>query len=266
MGVFKVNINSSATGYFLSLLIRPTATIVRILLEKPDYKKIIFFLFGIGALRGITEEIWILSMNGQLGQVLGSMPLLKTHMTTGLPFILSNVITAYVRWVAFALLAFLCGLFLGGKGRFEDFLRLYGIILGISLVTILPNFIYLFVKNLPVIRFSVSTMYNPTIGIGQLVTSGWLVYVSYKAVMTIHKLPKFESFFTGLLVPLLNIGILVLGAAVVFNLPMLNASSPNKVFSLSTLGFTVATLAAIPIFLWIGYVLDRKNIQEPKSQ
>lgn len=261
-----MNIKTTIVGYFLLLLVRPSVAIEKILKEEPAFKRILIFLFWIGALRGITEGIWILSMHGQLGQVLSTPALLKTYLGQCLPFVLSNVTTGYVRWVAFALVPFAGGLFLGGRGRFVDFLRLYGIILGIFLVTILPNFAYLFMK-LPTIRFNISDMYNPTIGVGQIITSCWLVYVSYRAVISIHKLPRFESFFIGLLVPLLNIGILVLGAAAVFNLPGFSMSSPKKVFSLSTVGFTVATLAAIPVFLRIGYLLDsRANGSDTKLQ
>jgi len=249
--------NVSAAKLFVLLLVRPSAGVNRILREKPGFKGIVFFLLGIGTLRGMAEGVWILSMQGRLGQVLSAPPLLKAYLLQGLPFVLSNVTTAYVRWAAFAVVPFLCGVFFGGRGRFEDFLRIYGVALGIFLVTIMPNFAYLFVK-LPVIRFNVSEVYNPTIGIGQVLTSCWLVYVSYRAVMVVHKLPRFESFFAGLLVPLLNIGILVLGAAVVFNFPSLALFSQKKVFSLSTAGFTVATLMVVPVFLWLGYAVDKR--------
>lgn len=257
-GVVVINPKVSLTSSFLCLLIRPKSSVERIILNKPKYKGIILFLFVIGTLRGLTEGIWILSMNHQLGQVFKSFPLLYSYLLQGLPFVLSNITTAFVRWAAFAFFTFACGVLMGGRGRFADFLRIYGVILGIFFITILPNFLYLFF-NLPSIRFNVSAIYNPTIGLGQILTSCWLAYVSYQAVMQLHKLPPFESFLIGLLVPLLNIGILVLGAAVVFNFHSLADFPLKTVFNLSTIGFTVATLAAIPAFLWLGSCFDKKR-------
>lgn len=149
----------------------------------------------------------------------------------------------------------------GGTGKVTDFLRVYGIILGIFFVTALPNFAHLFLK-LPIIQFSVSQSYSPTIGIGQVLTSCWLAYISYKAVRIIHNLPRVDSILIGLSVPLINIGTLIFGAKVFFNLPQIAPLAERKLHTLATYVFIAATLVAIPLLLWVVYRIARKGRAE----
>lgn len=244
--------------YFLYLFIRPTATIKRILHERPSFTRIIIFLFCIGLARGLIDDAWQLLMAGQFSQTISSWSVFKSHLVIGSFFIFSCITTAYARWIAFALIAYIFGKFVGGKGKIIDFLRVYGIILGIFLVTALPNFAHLFVK-LPAIQFAVSEPYNPTIGVGQMLTSCWLAYISYKAVRIIYGLAVTDSILIGLSVPLINIGTLIFGAKVFFNIPKIAFLTERKLFSLATFVFIAATLIAIPLLVWLVYWINRKG-------
>lgn len=200
-------------------------------------------------------------MAGQFIQAVSSWAVMKTQLPIGSFFVFSCITTGYARWIAFTLIAYVLGKFAGGTGKVTDFLRVYGIILGIFFVTALPNFAHLFLK-LPIIQFSVSQSYSPTIGIGQVLTSCWLAYISYKAVQIIHNLPRVDSILIGLSVPLINIGTLIFGAKVFFNLPQIAPLAERKLHTLATYVFIAATLVAIPLLIWVVYRIARKGRAE----
>lgn len=249
---------NSLVKYFLYLFIRPTATIRQILQERPSFKRITIFLFCIGLLRGLIDGVWQLLMAAQFSQTVSSWTLSKSQLVMGTSFIFANITTGYSRWIAFTLIAYIFGKIAGGTGKVMDFLRVYGIILGIFLVTALPNFAHLFLK-LPIIQFSVSKIYNPTIGVGQVLTSCWLAYISYKAVRVIHDLSAIDSILIGLSVPLINMGTLIFGAKIFFNIPKIISLTERKLFSLATFVFIAATLLSIPLLLWLVYWISRKS-------
>lgn len=244
--------------YLFFLFIKPTQTIRHILEAPPSFKRIVIFLSLVGTLRGLLEGLLILLMVGQFTQVVSSLILLKSYLLNGTLFVFSNITTAYIRWVAFALMVYLFGRIIGGKGRFEEFLRLYGVILGIFMITILPNFAHPFF-NLPMIKFNISNIYNPSMGIGQILTSIWLAFISYKAARLIHRLPKMESILIGLSLPLINIGILVLGAMILFNIPGLASLDERRIIFITTFTFVIFTIVATPILLWFGYKIDQRR-------
>lgn len=243
--------------YFVYLFSRPTYGMRKILEEKPSFKQIALFLFVVSTLRGIIEGIWVLLRVGQLEQVVTSWVLLKSYLRLGIPFIVSSITCGYVRWVGFALAPFLLGRFFGKQSRFEDWLRLSGFFMGLYLLAILPNFAYLVFK-LPVIQFHISPIYNPGMGIGQVVTSIWLAVLLYKAARIIHGLPRVQTFLIGTSVPLLNVGALILGSMAFFNLPPLGVLPFRGAMNLATWVFILITLLVIPVFLWSGYRLDRR--------
>ena len=166
----------------------------------------------------------MLSREGQLFQIIASPVLFKSYMNLGIPFILSSITCGYVRWVGFALLPCLLAKFWGKEARYKDFLRVTGIMMGLYLVTILPNFAYLFFK-LPMIQFNVSKVYNPAIGLGQWITALGLVTIIYKASRIILGLSGFQALLCGISVLLVNIGALVFGSLVFFNFDYFNTFS-----------------------------------------
>jgi hypothetical protein len=213
----------------------------------------------VGALRGIIELVWELLMAGQFSQTILTPALFKRQiLQDGTLFLLANVTTAYIRWPIFALVPFLFARFLGGRTRFRVFLRLYGVALGIFFVTVLPNFIYVFFK-LPLIKFEVSKAYNPIFGIGQVLTSLWLIFISFKILRITEKLSWIESMLIGSLVPLVNIGLLVLSSKIFFNLPTIILLSRRKTFLIAAFCFIMITLVAVPFLLWAGHKIDQKR-------
>ncbi|MDI6591953.1 MAG: YIP1 family protein [Patescibacteria group bacterium] len=257
---------SSLLSYFLNIIIRPTSGIRKIVQEKPSFKQIIIFLFIIGLLRGIIEGIWMLLWAGQFSQVISSLILLKSYLKLGIPFIISSISNGYVRWVGFALVACFLGRFFDKKGEFKDFLRVSGIILGVYLLTILPNFLYFFWDKLPMIQYKVSEVYNPAQGIGQILVSFWIVFIFYKVARVISELPKFQAFLVGLSVQFLNLGALIFGSFFFFNLPHLVSLPFKESLSLATYVFIIITLLLIPIFFWLGFKLERwKKIKEKEK-
>jgi hypothetical protein len=251
--------NTSLLTYFLYLFIRPTYGIRRILEDKPSFQRIVVFLFYVGALRGIIELVWELLMAGQFSQTILTPALFKRQiLSDGSLFLLGNITTAYVRWPIFALIPFLFTRFLGGRTNFQEFLRLYGIVLGLFVVTALPNFIYVFFK-LPLIKFEVSYAYNPIFGIGQALTSLWLIFISSQILRITNKSSWIESISISLLIPLTNMGLLVLCSKIFFNFPVIVLLSQRKIFLIAAFCFIIATLAATPFLLWIGHKIDQKG-------
>jgi hypothetical protein len=247
---------SSVLQYFCSLFIHPSFAINKILKEKPGFKRLAIFIFIVSTLRGIIEGLWMLMREGQFLPVVISPVLFKSYMNLGIPFILSSITCGYVRWVGFALLPCLLAKFWGKEARYKDFLRVTGIMMGLYLVTILPNFAYLFFK-LPMIQFNVSKVYNPAIGLGQWITALGLVTIIYKASRIILGLSGFQALLCGISVLLVNIGALVFGSFVFFNLDYFNAVSFRGTLNIATYIFIVITILTIPVFLWVGMSLKK---------
>lgn len=243
--------SSSLLHYFFLLLIRPARTINHILKVKPDFKRIIIFLFMISILRGLIESIWMLMREGQLWAVCASPVLLKSYLHSAVPFMISSITSGYVRWAGFALVPCLLARFLGKAVCYKDFLRITGVMMGLYVMTVIPNFAYLFF-DLPVIHFQISQSYNPALGIGQMISGAWLILIMYKASRIICGLTRWQSVLAAMSVYLGNLGVLIFGAMVFFNLPFITGWSFQSALNTATLWFNIATAMLIPVFLWIG--------------
>lgn len=246
----------SPITYFSLLFIHPAVAIKRIFDEKPSFKGIFLFLLIISILRGVVEGLWVLVKAGQLTQVFASGALFKSYLQLGIPFLISSITCGYVRWMGFALAPCLLARFFGKETRFTDWLRFSGIFLGLYLVAILPNFAYLFFK-LPMIHFHISPIYNPGLGIGQMLTSLFTAFLFYKTARMIYGFSRYQSFLIGITVPLLNIGALILGSMIFFNLSRLSRLPFRGAIDIATWIFIFITLLAIPVFLVWGNHLNR---------
>jgi hypothetical protein len=244
--------------YFLILFAQPTKTIKEILKINPSFKRLVFFLFWIGLLRGLVEIVLFSLEIGQFSQVITSLFLLKNFLLKGTFILSSSISFAYFRWVVFAFIVYFLGRILGGRGGFSDCLKVYGLILGIYLVTVLPNFAYLFWR-LPMIRFEVSNFYVPSFRIGQVITSLWLVFISYKATKIIHNLSWFNSLLVGFSIPLINVATLVFVAFVFFKFSSYFPFSQEKIFTLINYGLIIIPLILAPVFLYLGYKIEKKR-------
>jgi hypothetical protein len=195
---------------------------------------------------------------GQFSQVISSLLLLKKFLLKGVPIFLSSISFAYFRWVVFAFIVYLLGRILGGKGGFTDCLRIYGLILGIYLVTVLPNFTYLFWK-LPMIRFNVASFYVPSFRMGQVITSLWLGFISYKATKITHNLSEFESVLVGLSIPLINVATLVFVALVFFKFSSYLPFPQSGILNLANYALILIPSLLVPVFLYLGYKIEKRK-------
>lgn len=237
--------------YFLLLLICPAATIKHILKVKPSFKRIIIFLFIVSILRGLIESIWMLMREGQFWAVCTSLILLKSYLHSAVPFMVSSITSGYARWAGFALVPCLLAKFLGKTACYKKFLRVTGVMMGLYVMTIIPNFAYLFL-DLPVIHFQISQNYNPALGIGQMISGVWLILIIYKAGRIICGLTRWQSVLAAVSVYLGNLGALIFGAMFFFNLPVVTDWSFKSALNTATIWFNIATALLVPLFLWIG--------------
>ena len=202
---------------------------------------LILLLFGLA--RGLLESTLALLRAGHLLVTVTQPYALRSFVVTGGTFLIANVITAYVRWILFAVVVFLLGRWLGGRGRLEQFLRLFGVALVVFPLTIVPDYLYLFF-SLPAVRFAISPIYNPVIGVGQLAASVWLVLFGYLAARRIHGLGRLDALLVGVALELSSLGALVIGAMVFFNLPLVAAMDHDRMIVTATVSFSVVAAAA----------------------
>jgi hypothetical protein len=265
MSDFKKSQNSLLFEYFFPLLVLPTRTIKKILADQLSFKRLTIFLLIVSILRGILEGAWILLKEGQFFQIIISPVLMRSYMDLGFPFILSSMTCGYVRWAGFAFLPCLLAKFWGKEVRYKDFLRVTGVFMGLYVVTILPNFAYVFLK-FPMIKFNVSQVYNPAIGLGQWMTAIWLVCIIYKASRVIHGLSSYQAFLCGISVLLVNMGALVFGSLVFFNLSYFKSFSFRSSLNIATFIFIGVTILTIPVFFWFGSKLTHsKRMSQVKN-
>ncbi len=242
--------------YFWLMLTRPAQAIDRVLAEQPGFLALALFISVISLLRGILDGVQTLLTEGQLLALWRAGRLLSWFITKAYPLLLADWLAGYVRWLGFGLTTYLLGRLFGGRGKSIDFLRLYGVILGIYVVTVLPNFAYFFAP-LPMLRFNAAPMFTPTLGIGQVVTTAWLMWVTYLVLQKVHGLSTFESAAIGFLTPALNIAALVLPGAVIFNLPIAAGWGTKTVAYGTLLGFSVTSLILIALLVLLSRQVRR---------
>ncbi len=263
---FRERLQRTPLSYFLLMLIRPAWAIERILAEQPVFPSLIIFLTFISLLRGILDGVLALMTDGQFFALWQSGRLISWFLLKAYPLLLADWLAGYVRWFGFALVVYVLGRLCGGRGKLTEHIRLYGIALGIYVVTVLPNFAYFFAP-LPMLRFEVAPNYSPTLGVGQLLTTSWLVWVSFLIVKRLHGLAWFESAAIGLLAPLLNISALVLPVVLIFNLPQAVTWGQTTVAYTTLLGFSAFSigfvLLCILVTLW--FVRRERKTLTPDS-
>ena len=257
-------IRRTAPGRFLVMLVKPARAIEDILIERPTFRSLFLFLTIISLLRGVLDGVLALLTDSQFFALWQTGLLIPWFVVKAGPLLLADWLAVYVRWLGFALVPYVLGRFCGGTGRLVDLLRLYGIILGIYAVTVVLNFAY-FVEPLPMLRFEAAAQFKPTLGVGQVLTSAWLVWVTYLAVRRVHRIPAFEAVAIGVLTPALNIAALVLPGAVIFNLPSTRGWGERMVTSATLLGFSAASIILIGAFVFGVWWLRRGKPRRASS-
>ena len=237
---------------FLLLFFKPKSGIEKILHEKPSLHTIVYILFFIGLLRGVVEIIWLYLMKGQFQQFLYLLGSLDWYLFNAGPFIVCNIPTTYFLWSLTALIVFESGRFLGGEGEFVDILRIYGIFIFSNFLIAILNYLHYFVY-IPTIRFRASEIFNPDIGIGQIVIFIWLVILTYQISRSVHRLSYTDSILIAFLPVLMGTVLYIFSIKACFNLiiPFLNINV--QPFLSSLIIYTLSTIFLTFLFLYIGF-------------
>lgn len=241
---------------FFKLFYRPSQAVEQILERPPSWRSILIFLALIALIRNTLETSWDLLMQGEFLNTLRQPGALWAYRLPFLAFFSANLATSYLRVILFAFTALAIGKFLGGRGRFEPLMRLYGVILGLFALTILPDFLAVWVR-MPFIAFRAAPTYNPEVGIGQIISSIWLAWISYVVARKVHQLRPFDAWQTALAVSLGNTALLVLTAMEVLNLPFMPSTPrPGLAAAGNVAAFACFLMLAAGLYL-AGVWVDR---------
>ncbi len=241
------------------LLTRPRAA-VRILRETvPSGWALMGFLGVVGLLRGSLEAIWLYAMARRPGLLEQLLLDPMRYLVEGALFVAANGMTAYLRWAMYVFLFMAIARWFGRRVPFARMGTLTALLLGLYLVPVLVNTLYLFVP-LPVFQFSVSQVYQPYMGLGTLVASIWFAWVAFWIFRDACGLSMAESLLGALFIPLLDKALFIGGAAVVFRWHWLTWLPVTSRMAWVTLGFLIAAGLAIPAFLWFGRRLSGPQV------
>lgn len=219
-----------------------------------SWRPLLGLLLVCGLARGLLESALILLRAGHFLITLTQPYALRAYLVTGGAFMVANAVTAYVRWVLFAVTVLLVGRWLGGRGSLDRLLRVFGPALVVYPLTIVPDYLYLFF-SLPAIRFSVSPGYNPVIGVGQIAVSVWLAAFGYLVGRRLLGLARVDAALVGAALELSSLGALVVGALLFFNLPVIAGMDRDHMILTATGAFTAtAALAAL-----VGWLVARRH-------
>jgi len=236
---------------FAALLRGPSRGLRAIQARTMRPRTVILFLLGVGLVRSLLDVPWIYWQAGGLPLLVPSLGQPSWYLVNVGPYVLSVVVTALLRWVLFAALVFYLARFLGGRGSYRVTLDVYAAVLGITIFTILIDYVHLFF-DVPLIRFAASPSYNPVIGVGQVVTAAWIGYVTYLLARRELRLSVLPAVMVGAFVPLLNTGLFLIAARIVFRLLPAGSSLSAWLVKLNV-GFVAVCLAAFAILFWWGW-------------
>lgn len=241
------------------LLTRPRRAIPAIQGDVPSGWALAGFLGAVGLLRGLLEAVWLYAMARRPGLLEQLLLDPARYLAEGALFVAANGMTAYLRWAMYAFLFMAVSRWFGRKVPFARLGTLTALLLGLYVVPVLVNTLYLFV-SLPVLQFPVSQAYQPFIGLGTLVATFWFAWVAFWIFCEACGLSKVESLLGAVFIPLLDKVLFIGGAAVVFQWRWLTWLPVSARMGLVTLGFLAAAAAAIPLFLWLGRRLSRVEV------
>jgi len=233
------------------LLLKPHYGIKKIIEENLDLRTIAYMLFFIGLIRGVLETVWLYVMVGKFSKLLSSLRTLDWYLLNGGPFVLGNVTSVYFLWMLVTFIIFKFGKLLGGKGNFNDLLKVYGtFMISYALIGVI-NYVHVLV-DIPFICFKASEYFNPAIGVGQEVVFLWLIVISYFVARDLHNLSKIDSILISFLPVLIGIALYIISVILFFNFYKL---LPFKVgftsYFLSGVLYVIFTsILSVTIFKW----------------
>ncbi len=203
------------TKFFIQLIIKPKKTINLIQHQSPPIFQFVKFLLAVGFLRGLFDIPWIYWQAGQLPSLSYSLVEPTWYLLNIGPFILTEIVTIFLRWVLFAGIVHGLAYMLEARGLFRSTLNAFGVILAITLATILINYLH-FIFPIPLIRFSSSPQYNPVIGIGQITTSIWIGFATFQLAKAYYQLEQWPALLIGAFIPLWNTGFFLIVVRILF--------------------------------------------------
>ncbi len=239
---------------FFLLLIRPKKAIAGIIQAGIKLRKIIFFLFWLGILRGILEVIWIFAVSRRLTELFVRSGQLSWYIFESGPFVLANILTVYLRWAMYSLIFYLSLRLFKIRVDFSQVLKVFCFILGLYVVTILINFLHCFF-NLNMVKFYIAESYSPSFGLGQAVSSCLLVWLIYNAGSRLG-LDKLSSLLSALLVFGTDRIFYFFSGWIYFRLPLINSLAYKKIFYVANHLTSLMSILLTLLLLWIGYRIN----------
>ena len=219
---------------------------------------LLVFLGVVGFTRGFLEALWLYAMAHRPDLLLQMIQDPLSALLGMAPFVAANVMTAYLRWAMYTFLFVAVAYWFGQRARFSHLAILAGLMLALYAVPVLVNVLYLFFP-LPGLRFSVSQVYQPIIGVGQWVATAWFAWVAFHVFRSACGLSRKEALLGALFIPLVDRALFIGGTAVVFRWQWIASLSASARIQWVTLGFIIAAVAAVPFLLAMGKRLSRQG-------
>lgn len=235
----------------LALLTRPGKTAEEVLRNPPPWRELLIFLGVVGFLRGFLEMFWLYGMAYRPGlwELLWQERL--RHGLEAALFLAANGMTAYLRWAMYGFLFLAVARWFGRRISFREGMTLAGLMLALYVVPVLVNTLYLLFP-LPIIRFNVAQVYRPVIGLGQVVTAVWFVWVAQAIFRRAAGLTRGEALSGAIFIALLDRALFVGAAWAVFRWEWLNHLPVGPRMLWVSVGFLVVAVAAVPLLLRFG--------------
>lgn len=235
----------------LQILVTPDGVIRRLRGNRLSIQRLLFFLGVVGLLRGALEAIWLYAMAQQpaLWMRLAQDP--GRYAVEGAPFVAANGMTAYLRWVMYTVLFLGIARWFGRTCPFVLLRDLTGLALGLYLVPVAVNILYLFFP-LPVVQFPISDVYQPIVGLGTWVASVWFGWIAFRIFRAGCGLANGEALLGAVFIPLFDKVLFIGASGLVFRWRELAWMPVTSRMVLVTVGFLAAALVALPFFIWMG--------------
>jgi len=224
---------SSPLLAFCALGKGPAKGIDLILQSRFRASTVILTLFLTGCTRLIAEIFLLFARKGQPEEFFNLILYGKyLNLWSGI-FLIEIVTTTFVRVALYATIIHFLATIAGYKANFKNLLKLYSIALLIYPLPAIINMVYCFV-SLPEIVYSTHSFYSPRQGVGQIITSLWMAYVSFLAAKKIVGCRGLVAWLLGLSIPLLDIALFVSFSMIFFGLIEKFPFSQQKLFGLAS--------------------------------